>query len=329
VALLEGIRTHQSGAAAFDLSNEGTLVYAATSAGSQDRLLAWVDRKGQATPASQHRRAYTTPRISHDGAQVLVAIGNQTTLSQIWMLDLRRDTLALKSDTGSSVDGLLSPDGESILYGGAHPGSLSWDVYARSVNAGPNEPSTLLLRRPGFQVLTDLSPDGRIALIIDGGGNGRLALLDMESGDFELAPGDDEQVGNARLSPDGRWIAYDSEQSGVREVYVRPLRDSGAPIQISRQGGSNPVWARDGGELYFRRGRALLAVHVDPGGEFLAASEQLFEIADVSATLTNYDIAADGRFLMVLEEASGEAPGLSLVTHWMSELRARLAAGSD
>lgn len=130
----------------------------------------------------------------------------------------------------------------------------------------------------------------------------------------------DATEGMPRISPDGLWLAYISNETGRNEVYLRPISGTG-PIQVSRDGGSSPVWARDGRELYYRRGAELIAVEIQTSPELRLLEEQvLFEVNDVKAVDVEYDVGPDGRFLMVIDELSSTASSLNLVLNWAEEL---------
>jgi eukaryotic-like serine/threonine-protein kinase len=132
-------------------------------------------------------------------------------------------------------------------------------------------------------------------------------------------------VGGQRLSPDGRWLAYLSDETGRFEVYVRPFPGSGPRAQVSTGGGTEPVWSRDGGALFYRSGPALLRARLTTApSPAVAARDTLFRGAFLrDPSHANYDVAADGRFLM-LQNAADQSETL-VVLNWARELRARLA----
>lgn len=131
--------------------------------------------------------------------------------------------------------------------------------------------------------------------------------------------------GNARLSPDGRWVAYTSNQSGRSEVYVQAFPGPSGRSQVSTDGGTEPVWARSGRELFYREGDKMMAVAVESGPAFKAAAPRVLfsgRYATVVWGEANYDVSPDGqRFLMLRSEAQPPATELHLVVNWFAELQ--------
>jgi hypothetical protein len=143
-------------------------------------------------------------------------------------------------------------------------------------------------------------------------------------------PGRRDGFGGATVSPDGRWLAYVSQQSGQAEVWVRPYPGSGTPVRVSSSGGIEPVWSRRGYELYYFEGRRLMAVPVVKGSTFTFKRPTfLFESHYVVfGQPPSYDVAEDGRFLMIKAAASQSrtSPQVVVVLNWADELRRRVPA---
>jgi hypothetical protein len=142
-------------------------------------------------------------------------------------------------------------------------------------------------------------------------------------------PGRRDGFGGATVSPDGRWLAYVSQQSGQAEVWVRPYPGSGTPVRVSSSGGIEPVWSRRGYELYYFEGRRLMAVPVVKGSTFTFKRPTfLFESHYVVFGPPSYDVAEDGRFLMIKAAASQSrtSPQVVVVLNWADELRRRVPA---
>jgi hypothetical protein len=142
-------------------------------------------------------------------------------------------------------------------------------------------------------------------------------------------PGRRDGFGGATVSPDGRWLAYVSQQSGQAEVWVRPYPGSGTPVRVSSSGGIEPVWSRRGDELYYFEGRRLMAVPVVKGSTFTFKRPTfLFESHYVVFGPPSYDVAEDGRFLMIKAAASQSrtSPQVVVVLNWADELRRRVPA---
>ena len=132
-----------------------------------------------------------------------------------------------------------------------------------------------------------------------------------------------------RLSPDGRWVAYTSDETGRQEVYVRPLRGSGVKYSVSRDGGSAPVWSRSGGELFFLQRTALMAARVTSGATFeVARPVRLFQLRRPAIAASDpYDVTRDGKRFVVIESLLPKTPThANLVIGWFEEIRARMNA---
>jgi eukaryotic-like serine/threonine-protein kinase len=246
-SLQRGIRGRdgQGGAANYDVSRNGTLVYVPNSAFFSDvprRLLA-VDREGNAEPLIDEERAYWRPRISPDGTRVAVEVLTPNLDAQLWIVDLQRRT---STPLGGEQTGYVAwtPDGESVIY--RRPDGLYRQAADGSLAA------QLLLELPAAGRTMDVSRDGIVASAV-GSPQDDIRTLQLEDGtvsDFLATPAREHM---ASFSLDGRWLAYTSNGSGQDEVYVRPFpRTDGVERLVSIGGGSGPVWAPDGSALYYR-----------------------------------------------------------------------------
>jgi Tol biopolymer transport system component len=259
-----------------------------------------------------------------------VALNARDQEIDIWIWDLVRTTLTrLTFDAGQDRFPIWSPDGQRIAYSAQSRGDdFNWRLVSRAADGtgtaeslvgsiGQMFPTAFLPDATGILVYGDMAdPDDDIALVQLNEPSEMTALLDTTFG--EAMP---------EISPDGRWLAYVSNESGGDEIYVRPFPDVNAGRwQISAGGGTEPLWARNGQELFYRRGGAVISVpiHTDPG--FTAGNPELvFEGAyfeGVSAGGRSYDVSIDGeRFLMIRavnDESS--APQIIIVENWLEEL---------
>jgi dipeptidyl aminopeptidase/acylaminoacyl peptidase len=178
-------------------------------------------------------------------------------------------------------------------------------------------------------------PTGRLALAVvrdtAGAVNSDVVTVPVEGGEAEDLIRTEYSEDSVRVSPDGRWLAYRSNRSGGSEIWVRAVTGS-APMRISQNGGREPVWARDGTELFYLEGNKMMALAVKGGQEFSSAPQLLFDqpyfhgsgqvgIVDI---VTSYDVAADGRFIMIPQTGdttSATAPGIVVVQNWTEELK--------
>ena len=336
VPLVEGVLVKGSGAADFSISDDGRLVYASGAVSTVATSLVRVDRQGREEPLGEAWQPdrYFYPRFSPDGTRVAVAIADDAD-NDLWVLDLERGARSRITFGGMNrFFPVWSPDGSALAFADGN-GPTNRLVMARADGSGQVE---TLLDRDERQFPTSWGADGNVlAFYIDDPETNRdLAMLPLDGdGTPEpfLATPFDEQAGT--FSPDGRWLAYVSDESGQDEVYVRPYPGPGERHTISTNGGQEPVWSRDGRELFYRNGDQMLVVALDAAGPFRAAPPELvFAGAYVLSEDTsparspNYDIAPDGqRFLMIKPEGAGdpgEEPQITVVLNWFEELKARV-----
>lgn len=328
--VLEGVpMDNTSGAAQFAVSETGTLVYQ-TSLGMGRSHPAWISRGGDATVIDSGWTVDPTEglALSPDGRRVAIAHSTSDG-TQIWIKTLPGGAFSRLTFSGTSSDRpVWSPDGQRIgfLSDGGTGGRQAW---VQPSDGGGT--ASLLATWPGRMDEVDFSPDGRWLIgRTFGSGGGTRKLLVMEIGVDTamrmLLDGTADMYAPV-LSPDSRWLAYTSEESGHAEVYVRPFPEvTSARWQVSVGGGREPLWSRDGRELFYRTDRGeVVAVGVTTTPGF--ASQNPVVLFTDMAALTgvfrrNYDVADDGRFLMV-RAASGASGELNVIFNWFEEIRAR------
>ena len=307
----------ETGSAGADLTPSGGLVYAT---GVLDRRLVWVDRSGAAHDAFGETREFNAVRLSPDGSRAALSIGTGSG-SDLWILDLASGTLAPLTTTRRSRTPDWSADGRRVLYVSTHSGQAAlW--WQPADGSGPPASAGIPRHNPWF---IDVSPDRRTVVfnaIYDGSFNLETFSLDSthEERDVSASPSATEVFG--RFSPDGRSIAYNSDESGRSEVYVRSFPDAGGRVQISTAGGRRALWAPDGKTLYYWQDRTLVAAALtrDPALRVLSRTP-LFE----GRFEQDYDISHDGtRFMMIESEPSGL--DLVVIPDWRTELRSVTAA---
>jgi serine/threonine-protein kinase len=308
----------------FALSDEGTLAYLAGARAGN--TLVWVDRTGQEEPIGAPPMAFIYPRLSPDGTRVALDVEGPPS-RDIWIWDLRRKALErFTLDPAGNPLVVWSNDGRRLVFGSERYGVSN--LFEQAAD-GDGEPRRLL-ESERVQMPVSFAPDGRLLFSADVAGRGRDVLALSMDGTGVVEPVI-HSAGNdlwAEVSPDGRWIAYDSDESGQFEVYVRPYPDTdgGGRWQISSGGGRQPLWSRDGTELFFRDFTgAMRAASVAATAQFDAGpAVVLFANAGYSGgggggSGRTYDLSLDGsRFLMI--KAQRGAPSLVVVLNWFAEL---------
>ncbi len=306
-------------------SQTGTLVHLPP--GQAQGQLVWVDRSGNATPALRTPRQYSDPRLSPDGRRVAAHLQDEE--NDVWVGELTRGTLTrLTLDRLEDETPVWSPDGRHVAYAASRAGLIR-GVYRRAADGSGLE--ELVWKSAEHTHVIEWSPDAR-ALVIHSlhpttGSN--LLLLDLASRDARplMQSRFNERYGP--LSPNGKWIAYSSDESGREEIYVQPFPALDARMQISTDGGTQPIWSRDGRELFYRSARDVMATMTSKASMAFSSPRPLFtdrfERPQPDGHIT-YDVAPDGRFLMIaaLERADGAGRNeLHVVLNWFEELKAR------
>jgi serine/threonine-protein kinase len=336
IPVIEGVQrgirgsAGQGGSANYDVSSNGTLVYvpdfALAAAGVPRRLLG-VDLSGNAVPLIEDERDFWRPRISPDGSRVAVEVLRPNSSAQVWIVDLERRTL---NPVGGGESGYAAwtPDAKSVIYRRNESG-----LYRQPADGSEGAQLLADYERAVVARVMDTSRSGIVAFAT-GSPQDDIQTLHLETGkvsEFLATPAREHM---ASFSPDGRWLAYTSNDSGRNEVYVRPFpRTEGAARLVSIGGGSGPVWAPNGSTLYYRGASGdMMSVPVTLNPTFTSGRPRaLFRFAGVyrmSGTATAYDIHPDGkRFIMVSEHKDAAATPrqqINIVLNWFEELR-RLA----
>jgi Tol biopolymer transport system component len=314
-------------AAAFSASTTGGLTYR-TGANPRTQLT-WVDRAGKALGAIGQPGVYRNPALSPDGARLAVnAIDTQHRTQDLWLVELARGVASrFTFDPGNDIYPVWSPDGSRIVFGSDREGGVPQLYQKRADGVGIEEPvvtSSLNMLPHGF------SPDGRLVLyraLVDGRQQIGIVPLVGERMLRLFDPSPSIQ-GASQVSPDGRWLAYNSNESGRTEVYVQSFpAPGGGKWQISKDGGQFPRWRRDGRELfYIASDRRLMAVPVRSATSLdVGAAVPLFEAHLLQGGLgirLQYDVARDGqRFLLNVPVEDAAASSITVVLNWAAGLK--------
>jgi serine/threonine protein kinase len=324
VPVAEGLGTDAVGLADFSASANGSLAFRA-GLGGQTQLV-WVDRKGQPEASGNEPASYGDFALSPDGRWLALQLQDAAG-REIWLRDLKRGvTSRLTFDAGDDGAPVWSPDGSKIaIRQEAKGGDEEGDVAILAVATGRVERSFAL---PGPQGPTSWSPDGKNLLAHRRGEESGwdLWVLPIDPGQEPYALIDSPFTDiRGRFSPDGRWVAYQSNESGRYEVYVRAFDGSGGKWQISPGGGEDPHWGPSGRELFYVSPQQnMMRVPVTAGATFDAGiPEVAFEAKLVQGyQLSHYQLSGDGeRFLTLAPISEGKAPPTTLVLNWPAGLR--------
>jgi len=318
----------------FTASENGTLVYQPGSAGASLHL-AWFDRSGKQAGTVSVPDDYRQIELSPDCRKVAVSMGEP--LAALWVYDLTRNTRTrLTFGNENYSHPVWSPDGSQIAYteGGGAANDAGQKILSKASN-GTGQEKLLLSLDPTTgmqQALCDWSPDGRYLMFragTSGTGDGFDLWILPLFGDrkpFPYITGAGDQL-YAQFSPDGRWVAYTSNETGRYEVYVAPFPGTGAKWQVPQNGGTMPRWRHDGAELFFQgfsSGQFLVAQVNERGPNFeVGGIQDLFSINNMSPSIASdqYDVFPDGkRFLVITTGEAGTLP-LTLVQNWTAELK--------
>jgi serine/threonine-protein kinase len=328
VALIEGIRQARSGQPLVSYSEVGSIVYVPTNTEPGSNALVWVDRAGIEQPTGASGRPYAQPRLAPDGRRVVTSLRGNT--EDLWLIDLTRGTSSRLTAESNTSFPVWTPDGRRLTLASAKEGSYS--IYWRPVDGSAPDERLLSGSWPNYPF--SWSPDGKVLAFVSVSPTTlqdiRVLSVDQRGASKPFVETQFREGGPA-FSPDGKWIAYVSDESGRFEIYVRPFPGPGEKWPISVEGGNEPVWPRNGRQLFYRAGDAMMAVDVETRPTFSAGKpRKLFDTPyERSLALwANFDASPDGQRLLMVkrENASPAATHINVVLNWLEELTARVPA---
>ena len=314
--------------ATFCAAENGTVVYGTES--SAPSALLWLDRNGRPLGQVGEPALFVGGgsfgqgrlRISPEGRRLVATVLDPSTRkSDLWIYDLARGVRSrFTSGPGSSGLPVWSPDGSRIIF--VSDRKHQSDLYEKAAAGGEERP---ILEEEGQRVGDDWSPDGRFLAVEvrEPRGERKVTLSILSLSDRKLTKFHQRgvNIGDARFSPDGRWLAYDSEESGRNEIYVAAFPGPGARWQISTDGGFQPRWRRDGKELfYLSSDLKVMSVEMESSGGALEPGipKVLFEPHPLP---TRFDAAPDGQRFLMVSSGVEQSPPITLVQNWTADIK--------
>ncbi|MGA2845691.1 MAG: protein kinase [Candidatus Acidiferrales bacterium] len=318
IPVTEGIMTGASnGDATFAVSNNGTLAFQPGSFVAYQRSLVWLDRTGKSTNITEGVKPYSSPIVSPDGKRIALTL--QGSSFDVWVYDLERGTFTKASFGGDDYEPYWSPDGKMLAYTSSKSGSMQ--AYVKHGILQGDE--TMVTDGAPLRNLSGWTADGRELIFSrDNKETGTDIYAVAVEGDHKLRPlvvaPFDQDV--ASLSPDGKWLAYVSYESGQGEVFAQAMNDPNTRAQISSDGGLFPRWSRSSNELFFLAKDGLMSVKFTPGNVLNPGKPvKLFQN---KRAWSGYDVAADGRFVVAVEaDDKATSSQLNVILHWFEELK--------
>jgi len=325
VNVLDNVYIKGGGAAEFGVAQDGTLLFATRNAEGQVLL---VDHAGVSRVLLPERRGYSHLRFSPTGGRLVFEMTDRSSFSKtdIWLYDERTRTITRLTNDGKSHDPAWMSDGERVVW-------VNTDSLGRRIRRQRWDGSgTVETVFPDLRDVVEIepSPVGTAMVVRRAGGFGDLYVADSDTSTLRPLDVSPTGLGGARISPDGRWVAYFGDHSGLREVYVMALSGDGGRPQISTDGGSEPVWGPDGKTLYYRANGVWIAASIATTPT-LAVTKRTDLFPDQfrwTGSSAAYDVSRDGRAFVLVGDATEGGQRLVVVTGWLDELRARLAAGA-
>ena len=337
VPVVEGVRVESGGAVQFQVADNGTLVYIPSDAASRRaRKLLIVHRNdGREEPINAQERDYVAMSLSRDQTRAALQIGDGDE-AEIWVVDIARGSLTrVTREWGFDGSPLWSHDDTRVVFASSREGR--WELRGKSAD-GTGEAEVLARFdqtvdrvRPyswvpdGSAVLVEMLPAGRArSLLAVVPTDGKSNWKPMDTTSYE---------GRPTISPDGRWMAYQSDEAGRVEVYVRRFPDLRDRRQISMRGGRLPTWSRDGSELLYLEGEPVVAMRVAfqtnkvVGSAIIGRPERIFDFPYYARPFTTrfYDVARDGQRFLVMSSGADAGPEtrrqIRVVVNWYEELK--------
>ncbi|HKE57078.1 MAG TPA: protein kinase [Pyrinomonadaceae bacterium] len=328
VAVLEGVRSETYGNAQFSVSNNGTIVYMAGAPGWMGKPV-WVDRQGKTTPIDLPAQCYGSFKLSPDGKRLAISVA--AAKDDIWIYELERGTFLRLTNEGNNINPVWSPDGRQLAFSSIRDGH--YGIFVKAADGSGNEEQLASAPAGTGQIPESWSPDGKALAI------GQWNATDQ--GDIWILPLDGKRELQQFLrtqfseffssfSPNGRWLAYTSDESGRYEVYVRPYPGPGGKWQISTEGGEEAVWSANGQELFYRNGEKWMVAVVRTNNDFRAETPALmFENYFINVLGLSHWPQPDGQRQVMIQPLGAESNlrQINVVLNWFEDLKRQVPPG--
>jgi DNA-binding beta-propeller fold protein YncE len=303
------------GSAQFAVSRNGNLVFVPGGPSEPMDELVWMTRDGKVSPVVPTRRRYGTVSIAPDMHSAAVTIESST--YDIWLLDLERDSLTRVSYGGDDADAMWTPDGNRLVWESSRTGpyTLFWRA---SDNSTPEEQ---LVRSEASMHFPAFTPDGSRMFYTRVGKTPDIYVLPLTTRKPEPVAATDFPEGQPAVSPDGRWLAYTSAESGRAEVYITSLPTPAAKWQVSIDGGERPKWMPDGTELVFDSGSKWFLAPIEFAARPRPGRPRMIFEGDYDPS---YDVSRDGRIALIKNGPKPTTGQINVVLNWGEELKRRV-----
>jgi hypothetical protein len=328
--------TMRTGAANFSLSAGGSIAYLPGSGFPEvHQDFALVDRQGGAERLSLDPKQYLAGRASRDGRRILLSTHYPP--EDVWLYDIDRRSLSRQTFDEDHNWAIWGPGRDELTVGSYRRGRSRVEI--KQIGSGPGGGRVLYEARGRDLKVSSWSPDGEHLAVVDWSPSGADIAVLSKSGELKPFIASEFVESFPSFSPDGRWLSYDSLESGRSEVYLRPFPGSGPAVQVSTDGGWGSAWSVDGRELFFRSepDNAFFSVAVEPAGERLVVGrpQQLFGgDYGYAGPVRSYDVLPDGRFLVRVGSAGGTTQlealerflpdRVKIVQNWAAEVERKL-----
>jgi serine/threonine-protein kinase len=333
------------GSAQYSFSNNGNLLYVGGRAGGQNVSVYWLDREGKFTSLREIPGSYRDPTFSPDGKRLALEISDGKR-GDIWAYEWERDSLTRLTFAGEeNATPVWSPDGQRIVYSSREKGG-PYNLWWIRADGGGNAQRLTQSKVP--QAASSWRSDGKVIAFTQDNPGTNLDIMTLPvEGDEKSGwrPGEPKTFLNSSsaeaepiFSPDGRWLAYESSESGSYEVYVRPFPGPGGKWQISTGGGVLPRWSRNGKELFYRTtdSKIMVVTYAGSGDSFRADKPQLWspgQFTELGLFTFNFDLHPDGKRFAVLKapglEQNAAVNKVNIVLNWFEELKQKVPTGKN